>query len=178
MSRVWFLTIDKNLNDIFVFKLALKRFSFESWAVTEIDTHAGKNQNEYSRFAGEHIATIHHQPELNSCFTTSCRLTYWILFNIIQWLQHSFTRNVTSLLLSLNWYRIFVSCFRGWKNLIVRWMPASHARISLKRVIDRRKIPMVTVTKITFLALLAILIHSLTKEYFIDVSGMLSNWPQ
>lgn len=57
-------------------------------------------------------------------------------------------------------------------------MPASHARISLKRVIDRRKIPMVihlTVTKITFLALLAILIHSLTKEYFIDVSGMLSN---
>lgn len=90
MSRVWFLTIDKNLNDIFVFKLALKRLSFESWAVTEIDTHAGKNQNEYSRFAGEHIATIHHQPELNSCFTTSCRLTYWILFNIIQWLQHCF----------------------------------------------------------------------------------------
>lgn len=43
MSCVWFLIIDKNLNDIFVFKLVLKCLLFESWVVIEIDIYVGKN---------------------------------------------------------------------------------------------------------------------------------------
>lgn len=50
------------------------------------------NQN-YFRFACGHIATIHHQSEVRSCFTTFCGLIVLILFNIIQWLQYCFHTN-------------------------------------------------------------------------------------